>query len=86
MRFRLSQHAQQMLERRAIPQNMIDLVLYNPQQIIHDEEGTVIYQSQLAFGEGKIVLLRAVIATDRDPAVVITVYYTSQIKKYWRVP
>jgi len=42
------------------------------------------YQSHLDFGTGKLYLLRLFINTTIDPAVVITVYRTSQIKKYWR--
>jgi len=29
-------------------------------------------------------LLRAVVATDKEPPVVVTVYRTSKIEKYWR--
>jgi hypothetical protein len=29
-------------------------------------------------------LLRAVVATEKEPPVVVTVYRTSKIEKYWR--
>jgi hypothetical protein len=31
-------------------------------------------------------LVRAIIATDKEPPVVITVYRTSKVQKYWRQP
>ena len=33
---------------------------------------------------GKMYLLRAVVATDKNPPVVVTVYRTSKVEKYWR--
>ena len=45
-----------------------------------------VYQSQLDFGSGKVFLLRAIVDDTVDPAVVVTVYRTSKIGKYWRQP
>jgi hypothetical protein len=59
-------------------------VLDNPQQIIIEREGRKVYQSKVDFGNGKIFLLRIIVADDIDPKVVITVYRTSKIEKYWR--
>lgn len=84
MRFRLSNHALQEMERRGIPQGMLEAVLENPQQVVPEREGKKAYQSQIDFGEGRIFLLRAIVNDDIDPAVVITVYRTSNIQKYWR--
>ena len=84
MNFRLSNHAREEMERRGIPQILLDAVLNNPQQVVPEREGKKVYQSQVDFGQGKIFLLRAIVADDVDPAVVITVYRTSRIEKYWR--
>jgi hypothetical protein len=46
--------------------------------------GKKAYQSQLDFGGGKIFLLRAIVDETVDPAMVVTVYRTSKISKYWR--
>jgi len=86
MRFVLSRHAQQEVQRRAIPLALLDSALQQPQQIIVEPNGKKIYQSQLAFDHGKIFLLRAIVADDVDPAIVVTVYRTSKISKYWRTP
>lgn len=41
-------------------------------------------QSQIDFRDGRIFLFRVIVAEDVDPAVVVTVYRTSKIDKYWR--
>ena len=84
MRFRLSNHALEEMERRAIPREMLEIVLRNPQQIVPEREDKKAYQSQIDFGGGRIFLLRAIVNDEIDPAVVITVYRTSNIQKYWR--
>jgi hypothetical protein len=86
LKFRLSEHAEEELERRRIPRHLLDSVLEHPQQIVPTERGKAAYQSRLDFGGGKIFLLRAIVAADTDPATVVTVYRTSKIGKYWRTP
>jgi hypothetical protein len=43
-----------------------------------------IFQSRLEFGDGRMYLLRAVVAMEKEPSVVVTVYRTGKIEKYWR--
>jgi hypothetical protein len=82
--FNISRHAQEEPRRRAIPMPLLESVLHNPQQIMPQADGTKAYQSQLDFGGGQVYLLRAIVNDTVDPAVVVTVYRTSKIKKYWR--
>ena len=84
MKFRLSRHANLELRRRAIPMELLETVLRNPQQIIEQPDGKKVYQSQIDFGGGKIFLLRAIVVENIDPPVVVTVYRTRKIIKYWR--
>jgi len=84
MRFRLSNHAVEEMEQRRIPLPLLETVLKNPQQVILEKSGKKAYQSQVDFGSGKIFLLRAIVADNVEPPVVITVYRTSKIEKYWR--
>lgn len=86
MTYRLSRHAQEELQRRAIPVALLESVLQHPQQILLEKSGMKAYQSQLDFGSGKMYLLRAIVNDRVDPGVVVTVYRTSKISKYWRVP
>ena len=86
MNFRFSSHALEEIEKRKIPISLVEVVLENPQQTLQQDEEITVYQSQLDFGTGKLYLLRVFINTTIDPAVVVTVYRTSQIKKHWRNP
>jgi len=45
-----------------------------------------VYQSQLDFGGGKLYLLRVIVSTDPDPPIVVTIYRTSKVEKYWSKP
>lgn len=84
MNFIFSNHALQELQRRGIQRALVESVLNNPQQIVTEKEGKKAYQSQVDFGGGKIFLLRVIVADRIEPSVVVTVYRTSQIAKYWR--
>ena len=84
MRFKLSDHAKQEMKRRSISSALLDSVLQHPQQVIREKGGNKVYQSQLDVGAGRIFLLRAIINDEVDPPIVVTVYRTSKINKYWR--
>lgn len=84
MNYVLSRHAQDELHRRQIPPELLDAVMQAPQQIVADQRGNRIYQSICTFDDEKAYLVRAVVADSSDPAIVITVYRTSQISRYWR--
>lgn len=83
MEYKISRHAQTEMERRNISLPQVESVLDSPQQILLEREGRKVYQSKVEFGNGKIFLLRVIVADDVDPKVVITVYRTSKIEKYW---
>jgi len=84
MRIRISRHAEWELNRRGIPLRMIEAVADHPEQRIPEHPGVWICQSRVRFGDGRIYLLRVVVADDEDPPVVVTAYRTSKIEKYWR--
>ena len=84
MKFRLSNHAREEMERRGIPLALVESVLDSPQQVVIEKSGKEGYQSQIDFGDGRIFLLRVIVTYDVDPPVVVTVYRTSKIEKYWR--
>jgi hypothetical protein len=81
--FRLSRHAEEELVRRQISREWVEAVLSAPEQTIAQPAGTQILQSRFAAEDGTMYLVRAVVATAKDPAVVVTVYRTSKIEKYW---
>jgi len=82
MNFRFSNHALEEMEKRKVPISFLEAILDNPQQTLQEDEEITIYQSQMDFG----TLLRVFINTTLDPAVIVTVYRTSQIKKHWKNP
>jgi hypothetical protein len=84
LNFKLSRHVREEMKRRSIPLTMLESVLENPQQVLPERGGKKAYQSQLDFGSAKIFLLRAIVDETVDPAMVVTVYRTSKISKYWR--
>lgn len=84
MIFHLSRHAEGELVLRSIPRHLLDDVLHRPQHIVPEYAGRKAYQSKLDFGHGRMSLLRAIVDDRVDPAVVVTVYRTSRIDKYWR--
>jgi hypothetical protein len=80
--FRLSNHAKRERQRRGIPSDVLESVLHEPEQVVEARGGKKAYQSRVDFG-GKTFLVRAIVAHDADPAVVVTAYRTSKIQKYW---
>jgi hypothetical protein len=72
------------MERRAIPESLLQSVLEAPQQILSEYGGKKAYQSQVDFGAGNVFLLRAIVDDTVEPAAVVTVYRTRKIDKYWR--
>jgi hypothetical protein len=84
MTFKLSNHATGEMERRSIPWQILETVLYHPQQIVAERGNLKAYQSVIDFGNGKHFLLRAIVDDTLTPAIVVTVYRTSKINKYWR--
>jgi hypothetical protein len=84
MNYRISRHAREEMERRKIPLETLESVLKEPQQVVDDPTGNKVYQSKVDFKEGKIYLVRVVTAEKGGMPVVVTVYRTSKVDKYWR--
>ena len=73
------------MARRGIPLASLRTVVDAPEQRVRDESraGAWIYQSRLRFEDGRIYLLRVVVAEEHTPAVIVTAYRTSKVEKYW---
>ncbi len=85
MNVRFTPHAIEECERRAIPMEVAQRVVDSPQQIVPNVEGRQAYQAKIAFDD-KIYLVRAIVEHTETELVVVTVYRTSKIEKYWSVP
>lgn len=79
MAFVFSKHAFEQMELRKIPKSIVEKILANPGQI-RKEEGNKVYQSIIEDGN---YLIRIFVNHKQNPNVVITVYKTSKIKKYY---
>jgi hypothetical protein len=82
--FRVSRHALEEMQRRGIATEVLDSLLEGPEQVVVEREGRQALQSRVRFPDGRIYLVRAIVATDVDPPVVVTVYQTTRIAKCWR--
>lgn len=81
---RISQHAREQMKERGIPEILIFEIIESPQQSIPDGVDKVIYQSIVYFEEEEVdYLVRVFVNIIKTPNLVVTVYRTSKIKKYW---
>jgi hypothetical protein len=84
MNFRFSKHAESELVLRQIPREFVEEVLHQPQQIVPERLPKKAYQSKVDFGGGRIFLLRVIVDDTIEPAIVVTLYRTKKINKYWK--
>ena len=85
VRYRLSNHEREEMERRKIPLPLLETALETPGQIVAERGALKAYQSKCDIG-GKMFLLRVIVDDSVDPAVVVTAYRTTKVEKYWRIP
>jgi hypothetical protein len=85
MSFVFSNHALEQMQRRGIKQEDIEVAMLQPDQKLVDADSPdiTIYQSLLN-ENGQMFLLRVFVNTSKDPNVVVTLYKTSKIQKYYR--
>jgi len=84
MDFIFSKHAHEQMARRGINHETVKMVVSYPDQTIADNETPtkIIYQS-LINEDNRMFLLRVFVDTDKQPNVIITVYKTTKISKYY---
>jgi hypothetical protein len=81
----ISGHAREQMEERGITEEMVFSIIENPQQTIAQGADKLIYQSIWYFeDEAKEFLVRVFVNIVKIPNLVITVYLTSKVEKYWR--
>jgi len=72
------------MQHRRIPQIWLDALLSKPEQRIAASAGVDMLQSRFAAKSRKMFILRAVVEVAKAPPLVVTVYRTTKIAKYWR--
>ena len=85
MNFHFSKHVQEKLEERKIPRTLLDGVLQAPEQKVPEVKDITCFQSRVDI-DGKPYLLRVMVNEIVYPPVVVSVYRTKKINKYWREP
>ncbi len=82
---RISKHAREQMDERGITEEMVMDIIEDPEQTIPEDEDKLIYQSIKFFEEEeRNFLVRVFVNVIKDPNLVITVYRTSKIEKYWK--
>jgi hypothetical protein len=82
MSFALTEHAKAEAARRQISPQWIAAVMSNPEQVILSANRRKVFQSRCV-ADGKTYLVRLVVEDWHQPPVIVTVYRTSKIEKYW---
>ncbi len=83
MNYRLSDHAIKQIGDRQISVELIEQVIDSPEQIIRQLDGSKVYQSKITRVNNKTYLIRVFINDALSPMIVISVYLTSKVRKYW---
>ena len=82
MEYQFSTHALQQMLLRSISKDIVENVLRNPDQKNKVEDLTV-FQSIINTDSGEVYLLRVFVNEKRDPKLIVTVYKTTKIQKYY---
>jgi hypothetical protein len=77
----ITPHAALQMIKRQIARERLKAILAKPDEVRNVRPGRVVLH-----GLDGQRLLRVFVDVDRDPPAVVTVYRTSQVKKYWRKP
>jgi len=85
MDFVLTDHAKAEARRRQIPPEWIETTMTQPEQVMPGANQRQIFQSRIV-ADGKTYLVRLVVEVWQPLPVIVTVYRTSKIEKYWRKP
>lgn len=82
-RYRLTEHALFEMQRRKITRELVNKIMKDSEQIVAAYGERKIYQSRIT-EDHKVWFVRLVIEDWHDPPLVVTVYRTSKLAKYWR--
>ncbi|MCX6279147.1 MAG: DUF4258 domain-containing protein [Bacteroidetes bacterium] len=82
MVYQFSNHSIEQMKFRSIDMKIVDCVLDKPDQKTFVDDLTV-FQSIIREENGKVYLIRVFINEERIPNLIVTVYKTSKIQKYY---
>lgn len=80
----ISNHAREQMRERGVPEEMVMEIISVPEQTVLESPEKMIYQSIKFFEQDQSnFLVRVFVNITKSPNLVITVYRTSKIEKYW---
>jgi hypothetical protein len=83
----LTDHARFEAARRGIDEATVLSVAQAPEQVVPVRPGREVRQSRVRFpSSGGLYLVRVFVDVGPQAEIVVTVYRTSKIDKYWRTP
>jgi len=82
MHYTLSHHSKIEMARRGITLSQLNDVMLSPEQMVPGHGDITCHQSRIPM-DGKMYLLRVMVDKTAFPAMVVTVYRTSRIERYW---
>jgi uncharacterized phage-associated protein len=82
MDYTLTDHAKKEAQRRLIIPEWIESTMLHPEQVTLGADNRKVYQSRIV-ADGKTYLIRLIVEDWQQPPVIVTVYRTSKIEKYW---
>ncbi len=83
MNIQLSGHAEEQILERELDRDQVIAVALAPEQIVYPANKPPVAQSRFLLNN-KQYLLRVAFRDEGDTRIVITVYPTSQLRKYWK--
>ena len=79
-----SRHACEQMTRRGINHETVLMVVFQPDQtIVDNEEPTIVIYQSLIKEDNQMFLLRVFVNIDKQPNVIVTLYKTTKISKYY---
>ena len=81
MNFVFSKHALEQMEIRSIPRELVEKILECPDQKV--TQGNLIVFQSIVINNGVSALVRVFVNRLKMPGMVVTVYRTSKIEKYY---
>lgn len=81
MNYIFSQHALEQMKERGISKETVENILTKPDQITAYEDLTIF--QRLEKGDISVFLIRVFVNMGKSPNVIVTVYKTSKIYKYY---
>jgi hypothetical protein len=84
MDFVFSKHAEEQMLKRSINRDSVVFIISQPDEtVIENEDSTIVVLQSLMEENGQKFLLRVFLNRSKEPNVIVTLYKTTKITKYY---